>query len=274
LLQCPVSLLGPGTSLPQKHTVLSDRRHRLSIQSVSAYHCHGQAEGQNVICLVPTHPLQAADWLLFAKNIICQTTRDMGLYACLLPKPLLGKAGSGIVVDIWTKDDNEAFGAGLLAYLPQCTLLMHTAANSYSRFGGFGCPKHVSWSQQQYGQYLLCQKGESTLWQLRTPDWSANPYTLLYFILKAGQEGLRQGMALPQSCGQSLYGAQTYLEYPALPLTLGMACRRAQASDFLKQTVGESVLKSALDALQEQALMHEMSSDKFLFEVQSLLEKW
>jgi len=38
--------------------------------------------------------------------------------------------------------------------------------------------------------------------------------------------------------------------------------------------VGESVLKSALDALQEQAMMHEMSSDKFLFEVQSLLEKW
>ncbi len=241
---------------------------------------HEQGPGQNEIVFRHSDALEAADNLITFETVVRTIAARNGLYACLMPKPLMGKSGSGLHINmsLYQNGQNlfdeqnaqgfaiaQRFLAGILQHICEITVFLNPISNSYARFGGFEAPKYVTWSKQNRSQLVRipAAKGTACRMELRSPDPLCNPYLAFLLLIQAGMEGVAQGLALSPPCDMDLFGAsldQT-ANLQTLPLTLGAACLLAQNSTFVKQNLPQSILQAYLQEKLEEACQHELCDD-------------
>jgi len=224
---------------------------------------HEQGPGQNEIDFQFSDALTCTDNLFTFKAVVKAIAARNGLFASFMPKPLEGKSGSGLHVNmslsqngknIFKNKDGEhsaaaeSFIAGVLEKTPEMTVFLNPIENSYQRLGDFGAPKYVSWSHQNRSQLIRipAATGEKTRMELRSPDPSLNPYLAFALILSAGLDGIEEGKVLPPPLDIDLYKADAHMvkDLQALPASLSEAIALAEQSAFIKKTVcGEIRLK-------------------------------
>ena len=219
--------------------------------------CHHEAgPGQNEIVLRHTGALEAADWVATLKPLIRAVAARNGLHACFLPKPLPDFSGSGMHINmsLFTAGGNlfrvggeqhspqaESFIAGILRRAVELTALLNPMPNSYQRLGQHEAPGFVSWSHQNRSQLIRipAAQGEYARMELRSPDPSCNPYLAIALLLKAGLQGIEDGLPLEQSSRLDLYSAGDgeTARYARLPQTLLEAVEAAEQSAFVQQAL-------------------------------------
>lgn len=213
---------------------------------------HEQGPGQNEIDFRYDEALRSADNLVTFKSVVKTIAAKNGLFASFMPKPLEGKMGSGLHINLSLFRDgrnlfdpqggepapeSRSFIAGVMHRIREITLLLNPTTNSYARFGGFEAPGFVTWSHQNRSQLVRIPAavGPQSRMEVRSPDPMCNPYLAFALLISAGLEGVEQGMELCPPSNFNLYQAQPQqLEsIQHLPKDMSEAIELASASEFL-----------------------------------------
>lgn len=245
---------------------------------------HERGPGQNEIDFKYSDALSSADNLMTFKSVVKAIAARNGLFASFMPKPLKGKSGSGLHINLSLSkngfnifknrqgehsDVAESFIAGILEKTPEITLFLNPLANSYERFGQFEAPKYVSWSHQNRSQLIRIPAaiGEKVRMELRSPDPTANPYLAFALIVGAGLEGIEKGLKLPSAIDLDLYKIDESMakDLVALPDSLDKAIKLAENSQFVKTVIGEEMARKYIEIKKEEARVYAEAEDKDSF---------
>jgi glutamine synthetase len=224
-------------------------------------------------------PVRYADAMRAADNQITvrETARAVawrhGLYASFAPKPFPAEAGNGahIHFSLWREatpvnafydargrhglsDVALAFIGGVLHHLP--ALLAFTAAtvNSYRRLQPrFWCSAYAAWGPDNKEAAIRLPSPsrsapmESTNFELKPADPSANPFLALGALLAAGLDGIAgkrdPGEATLVDPDTLSEGERARRGIQRLPRTLGDALDALERDEVLREALGEPLAR-------------------------------
>jgi len=221
---------------------------------------HQEGPGQNEIDFKYSDALSTADNFITFKAAVKTIATKNGLYASFLPKPLYGKSGSGLHINIslFKNNDNifksdsvyakdaESFIAGIINHIAEITAFLNPTVNSYERFGEFEAPKYITWSHQNHSQLIRIptSTGKYARMELRSADSTCNPYMAFALLLYAGLNGIEKSIPLCKPIDENLYEADLQItqQIPTLPMNLSSALKLARESDFVKTILPKATL--------------------------------
>jgi glutamine synthetase len=233
---------------------------------VEATH-HEVGPGQQEIDLAELDALQAADALIALKWAARAIGRQSGLLVSFMPKPMADAPGSGLHVaqtlldradgrEVFFDPSREyalsevggQFLAGQLAHARGMCAVLAPLVNSYKRLaGGAEAPASVTWARVNRGALLRVPEAtpaRGTRLELRAPDPSCNPYLALAVMLRAGLDGIRASMPLPEPIEEAvvLDAASADLANP-LPTTLGEALEELEWDPVVRDALGQPIFE-------------------------------
>ncbi|MBK9713930.1 MAG: glutamine synthetase [Kouleothrix sp.] len=240
---------------------------------VEAAH-HEVAIGQHEIDFKYGPALRTADHAVTFRTTLKAVAQQMGLYATFMPKPIAGINGSGMHVhqsltDIATgknlfydADDPyrlsqtaRHFIAGLLAHAKGMIAILAPLVNSYKRLvPGYEAPVYLSWGRTNRSALvrvprISARRPQATRIELRCPDPSCNPYLAFAVMLRAGLDGIRRKLALPQAAEEDLYHVDPRARHlETLPGSLGEALIELQRDEVIGDALGPHVLERFVEA--------------------------
>ncbi len=238
---------------------------------VEATH-HEVAPGQHEIDMAYDEAVRAADGIMTMNLVVKSIAKRHGLHATFMPKPVTGKSGSGMHINITLlKDGKNAFYdpngelelsadayhfiAGVLAHAKGIAALTNPLINSYKRMAkGFEAPMYATWSIMNRSPLVRvpASREEETRIELRSPDGSCNPYLVMAVVLAAGLEGIRQQMDPPERVDRNLYemtnAERDALGIERLPHDLYEANRELEKDTFIQSVLGKHVSQKYIEA--------------------------
>jgi len=240
---------------------------------VEALH-HEVAIGQHEIDFKYGPALRTADHAVTFRMALKAVAQQHGLYATFMPKPLTGVNGSGMHVhqsfnDAVTGrnlfyDAGDPYGlspmarqfiAGLLAHAKGMIAILAPLVNSYKRLvPGYEAPVYLSWGRTNRSALvrvprISARRTQATRVELRCPDPACNPYLAFAVMLKAGLDGIKHKMVLPEAAEEDLYQVDPRArQLETLPGSLGDALAALQRDDVIADTLGQHVLERFVEA--------------------------
>ena len=213
----------------------------LSLHPEASHHEEGPGQNEIDFCYSPS--MDAADNGMTFCQVVRTISERNGLYADFSPKPLPGRPGNGLHINISVRggDGNELgyITAGIMKYIREMTLLLNPSEDSYRRLGSFKAPSAVSYSYGNRSQLIRipAAEGEYVRAELRSPDAGCNLYIALALLIYASLEGIGERLTLP-SADDGMPSTQE-----VLPLSLEEAERTARDGEFLKRYLPPEALR-------------------------------
>jgi glutamine synthetase len=237
---------------------------------------HEVGQGQYEIDFSYGPVLQIADKLLTLKFTVKKIAQMHNLHATFMPKPIKGRAGSGMHIhqSIFEHnsthnlfyDENDKyrlsekarnFIAAQVKYIkPMCAILCPTV-NSYKRLiSGFEAPVYITWASMNRSALIRVprwfqQKPQSSRIELRCADPTANPYLAFATMLKAGLDGIEKNLSPPEPLEENVFQFDNEQmksrNIDTLPTSLWEALNEMKKSDFLKESLGEHLFNKYID---------------------------
>jgi glutamine synthetase len=220
--------------------------------------------------------LDIADKVLTLKYCAKKIAQMHNLHATFMPKPIMGKAGSGMHVhqslfDIKAKanafyDKDEKYNLSKIAYSfiagqikhikAMCAILCPTV-NSYKRLvSGYEAPVYVTWAAMNRSALLRVPKwfrakSEAARIELRCPDPACNPYLAFAVMLKAGLDGVKNNLTPPEPVEENIYSlddeSRVQKNIGTLPTSLLEALDELKKDNILRETLGEHLFERYID---------------------------
>ena len=221
----------------------------LNIQPEGAHHEEGP--GQNEIDFRYSDALTAADNAMTFRSVVKTVAARNGLYADFSPRPLKNSPGSGFHINMSVKTDEGKdllphMIAGILEHVPEITVFLNPAEESYDRLGRDKAPRFVSWSSENRSKLVRvpAAEGEFRRAELRSPDPSANPYLAFALLIHAALDGIEAGLPLPDPADLNLFTADdhTLTQFKRLPASRSEAARLAQNSSFVRKNLPKTLI--------------------------------
>ncbi len=182
---------------------------------------------QYEVSTAPAVGAAAGDRCIITREVIREVARRLGYKASFSPKPTPTSVGNGahIHFSFLDRDGRNAaydpegpggaakvaqhFIAGLVKHLPAICALIASSPVSYLRLG----PHHWSCGYASFGiqnreaAVRICpsperdpaKKAKAFNMELRAPDATANPYLVIGAMIRAGLEGIRGKLPLPEA---------------------------------------------------------------------------
>lgn len=238
---------------------------------VEASH-HEVAPAQHEIDFRYADALATADNVVTLKSAVRSLARQRGLCATFMPKPITGIAGSGMHVhQSLFRDGSNAFAdpegeyglsqlclnylGGLLAHARGFTAIANPLINSYKRLiPGYEAPVYIAWSERNRSPLVRvpARRGAGTRLELRSPDGACNPYLALAVMLKAGLDGIRNGLVPPPPVNRNIYlmsdDERRRSGIGSLPARLSDAVEELLADEVIQSALGDHIISHFVDA--------------------------
>lgn len=214
---------------------------------------HEEGPGQNEIDFRYSDALSAADNAMTFATVVKAMAARNGLHADFSPKPLEGKPGNGLHVNMSVKDSDGSLHsssliAGVLQLAEDITVFLNPTEDSYKRLGSNKAPSYISWSSENRSQLIRIPAafGEYKRAELRSPDPTANPYLAFALLIYAGLYGLKNKCELPPAADINLFTAPQEItrKFARLPASLAEAKEIASKSDFVKQCLPPMLIRA------------------------------
>ena len=226
---------------------------------------HECANGQHEIDFKYADALCAADNIVTFKLVVKTVAHMHNMYATFMPKPVYGKAGSGMHVNMSLMKDGKnafydpddslglsktaySFIAGILEHARGMCAVTNPLVNSYKRLvSGYEAPVYIAWSASNRSPLIRvpASRGIGTRIELRNPDPSANPYLVLALCLAAGLDGIRRGLMPPPSTDSNIFelsgDEREERDIHSLPSNLKDAVRAMRRDELVRETLGEHI---------------------------------
>ena len=192
--------------------------------------------------------VRACDQIQLYKLVCRQVADNMGMTATFLPKPIaningsgmhtnfsLGKNGKNIFYDKNGQDglskDAWDFIYRVLNHAPEMCLVLNSSVNAYRRLDPhFEAPNQIKVTATDRGSMIRIPVGneKSARIEVRSVAPDANPYLVLYTLLRTGLEGTK--LTQPKD-------RRARLRF--LPGTIQDAIKLFKANDFIAKILGE-----------------------------------
>ena len=171
---------------------------------------HEDAPGQLELNFMFDRAELTADRLTTYRQICRQVGREMGAFACFMPKPFMGVSANGCHhnISLWKGDKNMFMPdgknprlpgqiglwsiGGVLDHLSALTCISASTVNSYRRFwdAGFWAPVFADWGFQNRTTALrISAPGR---FEYRSVDSAVNPYLSFAALIKAMEDGINR----------------------------------------------------------------------------------
>jgi glutamine synthetase len=234
---------------------------------------HEVAPSQHEIDLKYQEALVMADFAQIYRFIVKEIAIENELYATFMPKPIFGQNGSGMHchMSLFEGERNlffdakgkynlskiaKGFVAGLLAHVPEITLILNQWVNSYKRLvPGYEAPVYISWGRRNRSSLVRVPayregKEQATRIELRSPDPAANPYLAFACMLEAGLRGIDNNYNLSDPVEENIFGMddeyKAKLKIDTLPNSLENAYKAAEQSELVRSTLGDHVFEKLI----------------------------
>lgn len=213
---------------------------------------HEEGPGQNEIDFRYSDALKAADNATTFKMVVKTIAMRNGLLADFTPKPLEGKSGNGMHINISVHSQDgtdyfESFMAGIMEHIREITAFLNPCESSYLRLGEKKAPKYITWSPENRSQLIRipAASGEYRRIELRSPDPMTNPYIAYSLLLYSGLDGINRGLKVDAPTNLNLFNADISVteKLKVLPASLTEAIREASNSTFVKSVLPEKFLE-------------------------------
>ncbi|MBO9522850.1 MAG: glutamine synthetase [Nocardioidaceae bacterium] len=161
--------------------------------------------------------------------------------SCHIHLSLRGTDGE---IVFWEDDHRSAlydqFVAGVLATLPDFTLLYAPNVNSYKRFAaGSFAPTTIAWGEDNRTCAVrLVGRGAGARMENRVPGGDVNPYLALAAMLAGGLHGIEKGLELEPPLEGNAYTSGR----PTVPRTLREARDVFASSSIARAALGDEVV--------------------------------
>lgn len=216
---------------------------------------------QYEITVAPTDPVAAADRAILVRDIVYDIFEAHGREASFAPVVAPGETGNGVHVHFGLDDlDGNTlvfdpsrpgrmselaggFAAGIVKYGPAMAALFAPLATSYLRLAPHNWSTARSFLGLQNREALLriCPTNEidgrdpsrQLHFEFRGGDIGANPWILLGMILRAGMQGLREGLETPEIVEGELDLENRHAHLAKLPRDLEQALEMLKADDVV-----------------------------------------
>ncbi len=209
-----------------------------------------------------TDAMIAADQIQIYKLICRQIAHNMGMTATFLPKPVMGINGSGMHtnISIFKKDKNlfhDKSGRGQLSNLAwrfidkilsnanDICLILNSSVNAYRRLDPhFEAPNEIKVSEIDRGAMIRIplHDEKSARIEVRSVGTDANPYLLIYSLIKTGFEGVIEKIDKDKRPRARF-----------LPGDINTAIHYFRQSDFVEKILGVEMKKKFTDLKQTTA---------------------
>jgi glutamine synthetase len=245
---------------------------KLAQSGVPVDGCHSEAgPGQYELDLAARAPLELADALAFAQQVVRDEAAEAGVVATFMARPLEDEAGSGLHLHQRAgdhllagkgelTDDGRAFVAGQLRHAKALSALAAPTVNSYKRLhSGPEAPSAAVWARYNRGALIRVSslRDREASIEYRGADPSANPYLLLGALLTAGADGLEAGIELPPPSEEDTMGgydpAAASIRFDPLPRDLDDALDALVADDVLADAFDGQLLGRLVDGRRAEA---------------------
>lgn len=250
----------------------------LELQGISVETSHHEVgPGQHEIDMRYDEALRMADKVVEFKSTLKSVAHRHGLHATFMPKPVYGIAGSGMHVhqSLWNSsegknaffDRHDQYGlseiakqfiAGQLAHAKAMCAVLSPLINSYKRLvAGFEAPVYVSWARTNRSALVRIpkfspNKPEATRIELRSPDPTCNPYLAFAVMLRAGLDGIKRKLPLPQPIEEDLFEFTDEMMarhgVDVLPGSLHQALEAMEKDDVICDALGPHIYSRFLEA--------------------------
>ena len=242
---------------------------------VEASH-HEVAPGQHEIDVRYTEAMDAADNIMTIKLAVKTLAQRGGLHATFMPKPLTGRSGSGMHVNMSLFQDGRnifydaggryglsrtayAFIAGILEHVKGITAITNPLVNSYKRLvSGYEAPCYRVWSANNRSALIRIPlvRGSTTRVELRSPDCTCNPYLALAVCLAAGLDGVERGLTPPPEISEDLYAMDEEERrkrgIDRLPESLHEALEELKQDEFILDVLGPHISKAYIEGKEKE----------------------
>jgi len=220
--------------------------------------------------------LDIADKVLTLKYCAKKIAQMHNLHATFMPKPVMGKPGSGMHVHqslfdtkaktnaFYEKDHKynlskvaHNFIAGQIKHINAMCAILCPTVNSYKRLvSGFEAPVYVTWAAMNRSALLRVPKwfkakSEAARIELRCPDPSCNPYLAFAVMLKAGLDGIKNKLEPPDPVEENIYSLDDESlagkNIETLPGSLGQALYELKKDKLMRDVLGEHLFERYVD---------------------------
>ncbi len=215
--------------------------------------------------------LKTADNLMTFKYIAKMTAGMSGMTASFMPKPLYGVNGSGLHLNIsLEKNSKNAFRddsgtyrlseealysvGSLLKNINGITAVLNPTVNSYKRLvRDYEAPVYLAWSVVTRSALIRVPKkrGDSTRLELRSPDFSTNPYLAFAVLLQTCIDGIRNKIDPPKPIEKNLFQLSSneikMRKIKSLPRNMYTALENFEKSMLSKAALGEYIFNEFLN---------------------------
>ena len=204
---------------------------------------HEEGPGQNEIDFRYSDALTSADNSSTFKWIVRTKAAENGIYADFSPKPLPGKAGSGMHINISCSDSskNGQILAGILKHIEEITYFLNPTEDSYNRLGELKAPKFICWGNENRSALIRVTTGKNkTRLEIRSPDPGCNQYIAFTLLIHAAIDGIKSDLRPPAPASENLFepAVAKRVSYKTIPDTIEESKKIAEASEFIKGILG------------------------------------
>jgi len=220
--------------------------------------------------------IDIADKVLTLKYCAKKIAQMYNLHATFMPKPVMGKPGSGMHVHqslfdtkakanaFYDKDHKYnlskvaySFIAGQIKHIKAMCAILCPTVNSYKRLvSGFEAPVYVTWAAMNRSALLRVPKWfkakqEAARIELRNPDPACNPYLAFAVMLKAGLDGIKNNLTPPEPVEENIYQLDdeslVQKNIDTLPTSLWEALDELKKDKLLQEALGEHLFERYID---------------------------
>ncbi len=217
-----------------------------------------------------------ADKVLTLKYCAKKIAQMHNLHATFMPKPVMGRAGSGMHVHqslYNTKKKANAFYdkehkynlskiaygfiAGQIKHIGAMCAILCPTVNSYKRLvTGYEAPVYVTWAAMNRSALLRVPKWfkakpAAARIELRCPDPACNPYLAFAVMLKAGMEGIKHNLMPPEPVEEDIYSlddeSRVKKNIDGLPTSLMNALEELKKDKVIQEVLGGHLLERYID---------------------------
>ncbi|MHA2091106.1 MAG: glutamine synthetase family protein [Candidatus Kariarchaeaceae archaeon] len=256
---------------------------------------HENGPSQHEIEIQFNKALKICDDLVTFKPTIKAIALQNQARVTFMPKPFSNEAGSGLHfhLQIWNGQRNifgdpdnpekisdiaRWFIGGLLRHAPAITAIANPSINSYKRLGAYEAPIYITWGYRNRSTLVrvpLFRDADKVAIEIRSPDFTANPYLLLSVLLQAGKDGIDNKIEPPQPRTENVYllNQEKLVSegINVLPSNLGRAITALETDPIILNSLGSHIGPAWLEIKRKEWMRYnnEIITD---FEIQTYLD--
>ncbi|MBL7055067.1 glutamine synthetase, partial [Candidatus Woesearchaeota archaeon] len=151
-----------------------------------------------------------------------------------------------------------SFIAGQMKHVKAVCAITAPTVNSYKRLvPGYEAPVYICWASKNRSSLIRIPRyspgrEKATRAELRCPDPSCNPYLAFAVMLKAGLDGIKNKMILPEPVEEDVYEFDEIKlnekHIDTLPENLGKALEELRKNEIILEALGKHTSRVYLNA--------------------------